>query len=57
MKLTMGIDWDVEETSPEVKAMLEEVIGEETRGFAETIRRRLAAEGITDMTMTLREQA
>jgi hypothetical protein len=55
MKLNMAIDWDVEDVDADVKDALEEVIAEEARAFGETIRRRLAAEGITDITMNLRE--
>jgi hypothetical protein len=53
MKLNMSIDYDVEETSPEVKTALEEIIGEEARAFVEAIRRRLAAEGVTDINLNL----
>lgn len=56
MRLNLTIDYDVEDVNPEVEAALEEIVAEEARGFAETIRRRLAAEGITDIAMNLTER-
>lgn len=55
MELNMTIDYDVKDTTPEVEAALEEIVAEETRSFVETIRRRLAAEGVTDISMNMRE--
>ncbi len=57
MELSMSIDWDVQDADSEVKSALEEIIGEEARAFTETIRQRLAAEGIRDISMKLTETA
>jgi len=55
MKLTMSIDYDVEDADPEVEALLEEIVSQEARGFAETVRQRLSAEGVTDISTNLTE--
>jgi hypothetical protein len=55
MRLNMSIDFVVEDADPEVESQIEQVVAEEARGFAETVRRRLAAEGVADISMNLRE--
>lgn len=55
MKLNLSISFEVEETDPQVEAVLDEIIAEEARGFAETVRQRLAAEGVSDIQMTVSE--
>ncbi len=57
MHLNMTIDYEVTDTTPEVEAALEEIVAEETRAFAETVRRRLAAEGVENISMNLNETA
>jgi hypothetical protein len=49
------MDYEVEDTTPEVEAVLEEIVAEEARGFAETLRQRLAAEGVEDIEMNLKQ--
>ena len=55
MNLNMTIDYEVTDTTPQLEKALEEIVAEEARGFAETLRRRLAAEGVSDLTMNLTE--
>lgn len=55
MRLTMSITYDVSETTPEAEAILETIVGEESRAFAETVRRRLADAGVTDLRMSMAE--
>jgi hypothetical protein len=57
MNLNMTINWEVQDADAEVESALEEVIAEEARSFTEAIRRRLAAEGITDISMNLTESS
>jgi hypothetical protein len=45
----MTIDYEVDETTPEVEAHLDEVIAEEARKFTAAITDRLEAEGIEDV--------
>ena len=51
MELKLSIDFDVTDADPDVEALLEKIIAEEARGFSETVRRRLEAEGVTDISM------
>jgi hypothetical protein len=44
MELSLSIDYEVTDADSDVQAVLEEIIADEARGFAETIRQRLAAE-------------
>jgi hypothetical protein len=55
VNLNLTIDYEVTDTTPELEEALEEIVAEEARGFAETLRRRLAAEGVSDLTMNLKE--
>jgi hypothetical protein len=55
MNLNLTIDYEVTETTRELEEALEDIVAEEARGFAETLRRRLAAEGVTNLTMNLKE--
>jgi hypothetical protein len=55
MELNLSIDYEVKDSNPEVEAALEDIIAEEARSFAETIRRRLATEGVADINMNLTE--
>lgn len=55
MHLSMNINYDVQDANKEVEAILEEIIGEEARSFAETVRQRLAAEGVKDIHMSTQE--
>ncbi len=57
MELNLRIDWALQGTTPEVKAALEEVIAEEARAFSEAVRRRIAEQGVTDISMKLEEHA
>jgi len=45
----MTIDYEVDETTPEVEAYLDEVIAEEARKFTASLSDRLEAEGIEDV--------
>jgi hypothetical protein len=56
VRLSLSIDYDVADADPEVEAVLEEIVAEEARGFGETVRRRLAAEGVRDIEMTVTER-
>jgi hypothetical protein len=55
MRLSLTIEYDVEDSDPEKKEIVEEIVGEEARGFAEAVRQRLAAQGVTDLSMSLNE--
>jgi hypothetical protein len=55
VELDLSISYDVKDADPRIEKILEEIVGEEARGFAETIRQRLAAEGVQDITMNLTE--
>lgn len=56
MRLSLSIDDDVEDADPEIEAVLEEIVAEEARGFAGSVRRRLGAEGVRDIEMTVTER-
>jgi hypothetical protein len=53
--VNLTIHYEVTDTGPELEEALEEIVAEEARGFAESLRRRLAAEGVSDLTMNLKE--
>jgi hypothetical protein len=55
MKLKMNIGYEVDDTSPEVEHLVSEIVADEARGFASTIHRRLAAEGVKDISMSMEE--
>ena len=56
MKLTMSINYEVQDTDAEAEAILEEIVADEARVFVETVRRRLAEAGVTDLTMDMSEK-
>lgn len=55
MKLALTIDYEVDDSDPETEALLEEAVGEEARVFVENVRRRLAAEGVENISIELNE--
>ncbi len=55
MKMAMTIDYEVTDTDAETEALLEEVIAEEARGFVDTVRARLASEGVEELSVSVRE--
>lgn len=55
MELAMTIEYEVTGASPEVEASLEEVVADEARAFSQAVRDRLAAEGVDNVTMRVRE--
>lgn len=55
MKLELAIQYDVEAADPDVEALLDEILAEEARGFAEDVRRRLASAGVRDIEMSVAE--
>jgi hypothetical protein len=55
MKLSMNISYDVDDADQEVEDLLTEIVAEEARAFAEAVRCRLAAEGVRDIQMNMKE--
>ena len=55
MKLSMNISYEVDDVDDRVRDILEDIVNEEAHGFAITVRRRLEAEGVKDVTVTTRE--
>jgi hypothetical protein len=55
MELNMGISIDAKDADPAIAKRIDEIVAEEAPTFVETIRRRLAAEGVTDLKMNAAE--
>ena len=53
MRLEMNISYDLKDADQEVEELLSDIVAEEAHGFAETIRGRLAAEGVRDIQMSV----
>ena len=55
MKLALTLEYEVTDTTAEVEELLDEIVADEARGFADGLRARLAAEGVRDIQMSVSE--
>jgi shikimate kinase len=55
VKINLTIESEVDDADAEKAEIAQEIIMEEARGLVETVRQRLAAHGMTDIEMNVKE--